>query len=271
MALRRPKFVFDTQIASHVCNGLIPTNEWHRIKRFVSQRGRHAISAVTLYELIAGIAGGDERHFRENQQRLNLLSELAKTKYLALPRDFLRETVFGLNALKPEFGPQNLRLWVQVISKADSKRQVNGPVSIRGVEYGFDLSTIPNVIAKGKRDHSMQLQELREGKLRIPTTERWIASRLRECQVDTTPQNIAKLIARLDAPRQYDFFLFRLAKNHDYDFARHDSDWLDMIQLFYLADPLVHFVTLDTNIRRRTLGSSQSARILSFDEFKAKL
>jgi hypothetical protein len=68
------------------------------VKQFLSRQARHAVSAVTLYELIAGVAGGDYIHFKENQQRLKVLCEPANTKYLPLPRDFLRQTVFGLEA-----------------------------------------------------------------------------------------------------------------------------------------------------------------------------
>jgi hypothetical protein len=80
---------------------------------------------------------------------------------------------------------------------------------------------------------------------------------------------VARLLAALDAARRYDFFLFDIAKNRKYDFTKHDSDWLDVMQLCYLGDPLIHFVTCDGDFKVRTSGSSQAERIISFEELRA--
>jgi hypothetical protein len=85
MTLRRPKFVFDTQVISYLSDGTIPRVEWNAVRKFMSRRARYAISSISLYELLAGIEGGDEAHFRENQLRIKVLCEPEKRKFLPLP------------------------------------------------------------------------------------------------------------------------------------------------------------------------------------------
>jgi hypothetical protein len=75
-------------------------------------------------------------------------------------------------------------------------------------------------------------------------------------------------LTTLDAAYHYDQFLWELAEKHKYDFASHDSDWIDEQQLFYLADPAILFITSDTKIRLRTSKSKQADRVLSFEELK---
>lgn len=274
MALRRPKFVFDTQVISRICDGSIPPAQWNEVRQYMSKHGRYAISAITLYELIAGIAGGDDSHFRENQARLRVLCDPPKRQFLPSALDFMRSYLFRLDPQKPDFGPEKLRIWVDVILKAKTKTEVRGPIPLSrsgnwNKQYGFDLRLLANQIQQGKQHHATELRELRQGRLRIPTPERWTASRLRECGIEISSPNVTRLLAGFDAARRYDFFLFDIAKNRAYDFARHDSDWLDIMQLCYLGDPLIHFVTCDGDFKVRTSGSSQAKRILSFEELKA--
>ena len=273
MALR-PKFVFDTQVISRICDGSIFPAEWDEVRHYMSKHARYAISAITLYELIVGIAGGDDGHFRENQARLRALCAPSKRKFLPSVLDFIRSNLFDLAPRKPDFGPEKLRIWVDVILKAKTKTEVCGPITLSrsgnwNKQYGFDLSLLANQIQQGKQHHATELKELRQERLRIPTPERWTESRLRECGIEISPPNVTRLLAGLDAARRYDFFLFDIANNGEYDFARHDSDWLDIMQLCYLGDPLIHFVTCDKDFKVRTSGSSQAKRILSFDELKA--
>ena len=275
VALRRAKFVFDTHVVSYICDGEIPRTDWDAVRRFISRRARYAISAITLYELISSIAHGDDQHFSENQARLKILREPPKRKILSLTGDFIRSTTFHLPPQKPDFAPERMTIWIRVLLAAKTKQEVRGPIMLPGSSnrkpaYGFDLSHFANQIKEGKRSNAAELAGLRQGGFDIPTTERWAKSRLKEIGVETTTQNVTTLLEAVDAARRYDFSLFSMAKNRAYDFARHDSDWMDIMQLFYLADPLVHLVTSDANIKLRTRGSPQADRILSFDELKAR-
>jgi hypothetical protein len=60
-----------------------------------------------------------------------------------------------------------------------------------------------------------------------------------------------------------------LARTNTYDFSKHDSDWLDLQQLYYLAEPSIFLVTFDSKIKLRTANSRQIGQILDFEELKA--
>jgi hypothetical protein len=133
VTLRRPKFVFDTQVISYLSDGTIPRAEWDAVRKFMSRRARYAISSITLYELLAGIEGGDEAHFRENQRRIKVLYEPEKRKFLPLPGDFVRSAVFGLALRNQSFQPHKLKIWIEVILSAEAKKDLkDGRVTLGG-------------------------------------------------------------------------------------------------------------------------------------------
>jgi hypothetical protein len=89
-------------------------------------------------------------------------------------------------------------------------------------------------------------------------------------QVPTTAENKAKILSTMDAAWRYELSRYQLARTPAYDFSRHASDWLDSQLLYYLADPTIHLVTYDTKrLRHGTRGSTQSSRILHFDDLLA--
>jgi hypothetical protein len=149
----------------------------------------------------------------------------------------------------------------------------SGRVALRGhhgKSFGVDLQILSEQIQSGKKSHTKSLEELRQGKLLPSPPERWSNSVLKEVGAPVDSLKAAKLQVALDAALSHDLSLYALAKQGCYDFARHNSDWLDGQQLYYLSDPTVQFVTCDIRrIRHRTRGSSQANRIVSFDELVA--
>ena len=77
----------------------------------------------------------------------------------------------------------------------------------------------------------------------------------------------ATLGKRLDSAYFYSRSLAELAKNGNYDFAKHESDYGDSLQLFYLSDERTHFLTADRDFSTRAKGSTQNSRILYFGDF----
>jgi hypothetical protein len=191
---------------------------------------------------------------------------------LPLVGDFVRATLFRLPFRNVDFAPGRLERWATVILAARNRYELEaGDVVLatdRGKSYGFGLKTLARQIQSGKIAHSRRLEELRRGKLTISSPERWATAVLKDIGAPVNPSNSANALSSLDAALRYDSFLYSLAKDHSYEFARHDSDGLDSQQLYYLADPLVHFVTCDTDFKNRTRGTSQANRILSFKELK---
>ncbi len=274
MPVLRNKLFFDTQIVSHAASGIIPGPTWKKISRYISRKCRYCISLITLYELIGGIAGGDDAHFEKNRDRLRMLCLPYRTLFLPLVGDFVRDRVFRKLPRRQDFHPDRLRLWPRIILRAKDKAQLkSGAVSLNKPghsqrRYGFDLALLQRQVREGKANHSRALAELRSGVLRRSPRQIWASSVLERIEVPVNTPNVQRLLAALDAAYCYDESLWTLAEEHTYDFARHDSDWLDEQQLFYLADPTVLFVTSDEKIRQRTSNSNQASRILSFDQLK---
>jgi len=274
LTLLRPKIVLDTQILSYVYQGTICPADWNAVLRYISKKCRYAISANTLYELLAGLAKGDANHFGENQSRIRLLYQPAGREFLPTVGDFVRAKVFGLSARKPDFQPRKLCLWADVALAAPSKSSLQNGVVLHKTgrskrTYRFDLELLLKQIEEGKLSHSQRLEGLRQGKLRASTPASWSRSVLKFIGLPVTDAHAEKIDIALNAAYRYDVSLYEMAKNHAYDFSRHDADWIDSQQLYYLADSSVRIVTCDVNIGVRTKNSAQRNRILSFDELKA--
>jgi hypothetical protein len=268
--LRRPKFIFDVHIPAYVQKGKIGRADWESVLKYMSSGARYAISSITLYELVAGIDGGDDAHFPENRDRLKILYEPAHRELLPLASDFVRRTVFGLPIRVTTFNSDKLKKWIQVILHARTKADLrDGRVVVRGQSYGTDLASRADEIRKGKRQDAERLEKLRSGDLHASTSDTWAGAVLTRMGVSTTHQNKSRLLSAMDAAWGYELARYELARTQAYDFADHDSDWLDGQLLYYLSDPLMHLVTCDTKIKHRAKDSTQSSRILHFEDLLA--
>src|ERR1051326_4822184 len=117
MAFLRKKVVYDTQIVSNAAAGVISPPEWARVARYISANCRYCISLNTLYELLAGVASGDEEHFEENRNRLRFLCPPYRKEFLPLVGDFVRSRVFSKPFRRLDFHPSRLELWPKIIDR----------------------------------------------------------------------------------------------------------------------------------------------------------
>jgi hypothetical protein len=272
----RTKLMFDTQIISNVNSGSIPADEWRAVLAYMSKKCRYVISVNTFYELLSSIANGDQAHFLTNQNRIRLLYAPAQREFLPLVGDFVRSTVFALPIRKRAFEPSKLKLWADVVLAAKRKSDLkDGKVVLRGLgharrRYGFDLPLLLKQIAVGKKSHAQRLEKLRLGELAPSTSATWSRAVLNLIGGVAADANAAKVLSALDAAYCYDVSLYEMAANHNYDFGRHDTDWIDSQQLYYLSDPSLCIVTSDANLVFRTRTSNQRDRILTFNQLKAR-
>jgi hypothetical protein len=270
MALRRPRFLFDVHIGSYVQNGTIARSDWELVRRYMARHARYAITSITLYELIAGIAHGSNAHFHHNREPLRILFEPAGRELLPLSGDFVRSMVFNLPIRAKAFQSKKLEKWVTVILKAQSKADLlGGRVKLKGESYGSPLSSFATQIQRGKRLDAERFERLRKGQLRESTQETWCRELLKRMEVPPIAENIDKLKEPLDAAWCFERERYKLARDKGYNFERHGSDWLDGQLLYYLADAQMHVVSSDRRIKHLTRGSQQSRRILDFDDLIA--
>ena len=267
MPLRRPKFIFDVHIPTYVQSGKITQTEWKSVLKFLSSHARYAVTSITLYELIAGIDGGDDAHFPDNQDQLKILCEPAGREFLPLASDFVRSVVFRLPIRARAFESHKLKRWVDVILKAPSKADLlAGNVVVRGQTYGSDLASRVDEIRQGKKQDVARFEKLQRGQRRASTPESWARQVLIRMKVPDSAENIATVLSSLDAAWHYELFRYGLARDPKTNFAKRASDWLDSQLLDYLADPQIHLVTFDSKIQKRVKGSKQATRVLLFSE-----
>ena len=274
MGFLKKKVIFDTDVVMKAAEGAISAGRWDRVSRYISRQCRYCISLNTMYEVLNSVAGGDGAHFIENKTRLRWLW-LSSANFLPPVGDFVRKTVFSLSPRKPDFQPHRLRVWPAVVLAASKKNQLeSGLISgaqvgkTKAITYGFKLQLLREQVHDGCKWHAETLENLRKGVLKRSTECTWAAGVLGNLGVPVSVENTKLLRKALDAAYLYDTFLYDLAEKQVYDFARWDSDWLDSQQLYYLADQSTLLVTCDAKIKHRTKGSSQAARILTFEELE---
>jgi hypothetical protein len=224
--------------------------------------------------LIVGLASGDDAHFSENVARIRLLCSAPRAVFLPLVGDFVRTKVFHAAPRRADYSPQQIKFWPRIIMKAKDRTELTqGTVSFKepgrsGIDFGFNLDKVVQQVQTGKDAHAQALQGLRSKTTLRPTRQQWAVGVLHDLQIQITTLNVASLCSALDAAYEYDNYLYNLAQKNSYDFSKHDSDWLDSQQLYYLADPNVFLVTFDSKLKQRIAGSSQADRILNFEELK---
>ena len=159
---------------------------------------------------------------------------------------------------------------LRVVLDAPNKLQLRKGIPIgnqkRWVQT-FDLDHFDTQENQPQKEHVRLLQGIRDGKVNMPDPKKLAALTLHD--VGYTPENYdcKKLTNSLDAAFRYSSALSKLAKDKGYNFNNHESDWGDTVQLYYLCDESMLFLTWDADFRNRTKGSSQSARILLYPEF----
>jgi hypothetical protein len=229
---------------------------------------------LTLYELAVPLERGDEAHFDSNRRRIEILYLPTDTGFFTLVGDFIRDRVFGLPIRRQDFHPDRLAKWGPVILHAKNKSElVSGGVLLgtppdAELTYGFQTQRVAEQVDNGKSRHTERMEHIRANRLPLAKQEEWAIWLLGDIDVPITPQNVSSLMVATGAAYSYDMSLRREVQSASYDVGRWSSDWLDGLQVFYLSDPNVFFITEDTNISRRVAGSPQSGRVVLLKEFR---
>ena len=93
----RPVIFFDTSVCIDVARGKIPPSEWTSAWKVISSTYRYRISPFTAYELLAGLATGDDARFDESRQPLRVLYASGPKKVLPVLRVFFAKQLFNDN------------------------------------------------------------------------------------------------------------------------------------------------------------------------------
>jgi len=266
----KKRIFLDTNVCIDIASYKLE-QEWLSIRRYVLQDYKYVISPLTLLEILIKIGRGDKRYFEKNRKALQVLVGTKKNKtFLDFPGRFLLKHVVG-NTTPPKFRPQDFEQWTRAVLKARDKTALeHGTVKFWHPRraYGLDFFRVDQQLQDGKDNHRHTLEGVRDGSKVYTCALIWSAGLLEGLNITPHRKTCEKVSKALEAAYCFDEYLWKQAKNHQYDFEKHDSDWIDGQQLFYLCDENMWFVTKDKNILQETKRSSQSARIVPFKKLR---
>ncbi len=266
----KKRIFLDTNVCIDIASHKLD-QEWSSIRRYVLQDYKYVISPLTFLEVLIRIGRGDQRYFERNRKALQVLVGTKKNKpFLEFPAHFLLKHVVD-NTTPAKIQPRDFEQWTQLVLKAQDKTKLElGAIksSYPRRTYGLDFSLVDQQLQDGKDYHRHMLEGVRVGSKVYTSALLWTAGLLEGMSIKPYKKICEKVSKALEAAYCFDEYLWKQAKNPQYDFRKHDSDWIDGQQLFYLCDENVWFVTQDKNILQETKKSLQNTRIIPFQKLR---
>jgi len=275
----RPQLFLDTNVCINVANGNVPADEWQWVQKHIAACYDYSISFITMKELFGRLARCKAEFFLQNKEPLHVLLAPG-SRFLPHPSIFALRTVLGLQELSRKSEFVNLRdeeLSERVLAAvlaAPSKAQLKAGIPIPnqpGQLQSFDLDHFDQHETQPQIEFADILQGIREDRTDMPKPLTWVANLLNDHGFTPLTDQCEKLSVALDAAYRFSCTLSKLSKDTDYDFHRHQTNWGDALQLFYLCDESMHFLTFDGKCRTQANPSSQTSRILVYPEFVRSL
>jgi hypothetical protein len=270
----RPKLFLDTGVCINAANGQIDPAEWRRLQKYIGTHYRYCISFITLKELFSKLARGSDAYFERNKEPLRVLYQPARRRFLPYPSVFALRTVLGIeSAARIHDSGLREEVWAETVLRAvldgPSKTRLKDGIKVpnQKLMQTFDLDHFDTHENAPQNEHAELLQGMREGKTDLPVPKKWAAWILHQHGLTPYTEACEKLAVALDAAYWFTLSMSKMAKDKGYDFKTHASDWGDSLQLFYLCDESMHFLTMDGDFCNRTKNSLQSSRILTYREF----
>ena len=266
----RPKLFIDTNICINVANGTIPQAEWQRVRQHIEAHYSYQISAITLKEVLAKISRGKDDYFEENKKSLRVLYDAPQRAFLPYPAVFALRTVLGLKSVARRSSIPEEELYETVckaLFQASSKTQLKDGVQYPnrpGKLFSFDIDHFDRHENKPQIEHLDLLEGMRDGRVRMPDPMKLAAYTMEACGQASDAECCRKLANALDAANVFSRNLGKLSKSNHAHLGKRESDWGDIMQLYYLCDESMHFLTCDEKCRNQTQGSPQQRRILLY-------
>lgn len=234
------------------------------------------VSYNTILELLSGLCESvNGNYFRTDQRRFMVAigTDLVESAiYLDTPVEHGFE--FGPKIQRPEtgIGKARTRDYVRTVLTASSLTQLRTGVRWPGDDTGkhfLRCELVTADVSKGQAIHIQTLQAAKEGKLDLDNQLLWALNFGRFYNYELDEEQVKGMATALDAVYNYQkrVWAMSIKDNFKPDSENNEGDWLDMNQLFYLADPLMHFLTDDSGIKERCKDSNQVDRILRLKDY----
>jgi hypothetical protein len=115
--------ILDTNVFVNAGKGIITAFDWSVFRRSLPKSGC-PLSAITLGELLAGLAGCDREMFSQSQQALHLARSISKGRILDQPKTFVWKNVFRAPYPGPGLDTKKLHLWLELACRAKTKKDL---------------------------------------------------------------------------------------------------------------------------------------------------
>jgi hypothetical protein len=281
--------IFDTSAIVDLAKRDASDSIWRGLKRCVPARGCQ-LSFVTVLELFHGLSKGGAERLDDSLRAVNLASRLSRRKVLQLPIPFMLRELFQIKDQGAERSKENLKRYLRMAGQPNFKNEFMGD------RLTF-LDKIEVLMADTARGHTHYLDQFLDGKNPGWRLERQksgspLPEGAREKLKQTTPLGVWKrdLASRVvgvamgsptlkavdrvcehcDAYLTFSVSVLRDVLITNYRFEENPNDFHDGMQLLYLSRSLNCLVTQDGGLIHRVRRSSQTARILTLDEFVSR-
>ncbi len=249
------KLLVETSVACKVGTWDLPESEWDAVAQYLSASFDFVVSPLTFIEILNSIARGGEQFFVSKLKRLAALSPMdpLNPTFLEMPGQFvLREVLGGASAV------ETYKPW----QMAEAMTTVLHHKSV-SPELRAWLDEIQSNHQSGTANYVSSHDEMRRVGQIVPDRERWLRAKMRHLGILLlTAEEVQKLAVALDAAYRYAAWIRQELKNRYYQPSKRVTAWIDYQQLFYLCDPAIHILYVDTDFTLRTEGSSQQSRLL---------
>lgn len=270
----KPKLMLDTNVATKL-SSTASGFDVDRLTAKIRSEYRVVVSPETLLELMQGVIGArDNEHLKKDQRRFRVMcGKATTTDFMRFPVDFSLRTVLSIQSPKSRFDPAELKLWTKVILSANNIYELlNTHVKIRNrgsKRFGLDPTLIKAHQSDGRTEYRGWLDIAKTGDKPFPSRQDWACEiTLDNVAVQLTSEQSNSLGQRWSAAYEYQRTIFDKARsNASYNTAKHDGDWIDNQQLFYLCDPNLFLLTDDAQIKKQSVNSEQCDRVLLLSEF----
>lgn len=268
-----PKAFLDTQVISDVERGHVGADDWSRVSGYLKHATQYCISALTIGELLAGMANGDSEYFEKHKRRLRVLLSPGPPAEVF---DFITYFVarkLGLTVQRPAHLEDDFMNTIGLILSAPSKEALLNGFPLPGAESDQTVRIRIDRFVKEMEENRTRYTSVmgyRQGRLAIEVSPQiWASNLLQFYGVPGSAESIADVVERLSATYEFEMAVNKLVQNPNFPVSRRTSDLVDGQQLCYLCDPNVVFITNDSDFRTRVGKSAQAKRIKTLAEVLA--
>jgi hypothetical protein len=258
-----PIFV-ETSVAVKVGTRYLPEADWQAVVQHLARSFYFVVSPLTFIEVLNSLARGSEESILRNRRRLEALSPLDPLNpiFLEMPGQFVLREVLGCGPILNTYQPATMREVMASILKLNTAAP----------ELLALLAEVKDRHEFGITDYVAKYDEVKRIGQTTPDRELWLRAHLRELGILLpSAEELNALSSALDAAYEYSASVRQQLRNPSYLPSHETSGWIDPQQLFYLADPKMYMLYLDSDFNHRTGVSTQRSRLMKLSDAMAEV